>query len=79
MANNSGDVSKFKRALDQQNQSERGRSAPEKQERDTAEGEAAHHGLGALEKHSKGRPQRDGTKQEATEKKSPQASRSQSR
>jgi hypothetical protein len=79
MTSKNNDVSKFKRALDQQNQAERGRSSPEKQKRDQAEGEAAHHGLGALEEHSKGRPRQDETKQEATEKKSPQASRSQSR
>ena len=74
MANKNGDVGKFKRALDKQNEAERGRSSPEKHQRDTAEGEAAHHGLGALEKHSKGRPQ-----QAATTRKSPQSARSQSR
>ncbi len=65
MANKSGDVEKFKQALDKQNALERNGSKPA---RDAAEGEAAHHGLGALEKHSKGRP-----------KKSPQSARSQSR
>ena len=69
-------VDKFKHALDKQNQAERGRSSPEKHERDKAEGEAARHGLGALEKHSKGRPKEEQT---ATTKKSPQAARSQSR
>jgi len=76
MTSKNGDVSKFKRALDQQNQAERGRNSPEKHKRDQAEGEAAHHGLGALEKHSKGRPEQ---KQTATTKKSPQSARSQSR
>jgi hypothetical protein len=76
MTNKSGDVDNFKRALDQQNQAERGRSSFEKHARDAAEGEAAHHGLGALEKHSKGRPEQ---KQTATTKKSPQSTRSQSR
>jgi hypothetical protein len=76
MANQSGDVGKFKRALDKQNESERGRSSPEKHQRDAAEGEAAHHGLGALEKHSKGRPKQGQT---ATTKKSPQSARSQAR
>jgi len=79
MANQNGDVGKFKRALDKQNQAERGRSSPDKKTRDTAEGEAAHHGLGALEEHSKGRPKQDPTKQTATTKKSPQSARSQSR
>ncbi|WP_395018182.1 hypothetical protein [Dongia sp.] len=76
MADQNGDVGKFKRALDKQNQVERGRSSPEKHRRDTAEGEAAHHGLGALEKHSKGRPKQGQT---ATTKKSPQSARSQAR
>jgi hypothetical protein len=79
MTNNSGDVGKFKRALDKQNEAERGRSSPEKHQRDRAEGEAAHHGLRALGKDSKGRPQQDGTKQDATTKKSPQSTRNQSR
>jgi hypothetical protein len=76
MTSKNGNVDKFKRALDKQNQAERGRSAPEKHQRDAAEGEAAHHGLGALEKHSKGRPKEEQT---ATAKKSPQSARSQSR
>jgi hypothetical protein len=76
MTSKNGDVGKFKQALDKQNQAERGRSAPEKHARDEAEGEAAHHGLGALEKHSKGRPEEEQT---ATTKKSPQSARSQSR
>jgi hypothetical protein len=79
MANQNGDVGKFKRALDKQNETERGRSLPEKHQRDAAESEAAHHGLGALEKHSTGRPQQDSTEQTATTKKSPQSARSQSR
>jgi hypothetical protein len=74
MANQNGDVGKLKQALDKQNKLERASSATAKHRRDAAEGDAAHHGLGVLEKHSKGRP-----KQEATAKKSPQASRSQSR
>jgi hypothetical protein len=76
MANKDRDLGKFKQALDQQNQVERGRSSPDKQERDAAEGEAAHHGLGALEKHSKGRPKQG---QVATTRKSPQSARSQPR
>jgi len=76
MTSKSGDVNKFKQALDQQNQAERGHSSPEKRKRDQAEGEAAHHGLGALEEHSKGRPEQEQT---ATTKKSPQSARSQSR
>lgn len=76
MANNKGDLGKFKRALDQQNQAERGRSSPEKHKRDAAEGKAAHHGLAALEEHSKGRPKQGQT---ATTKKSPQSARSQAR
>jgi hypothetical protein len=79
MAKKSGDVGKFKQALDKQNKLERGRSGPAKHRRDTAEGEAAKHGLGALEKQSKGRPKQDSTKQTATTKKSPQSARSQSR
>ena len=74
MAKTNGDVGKFKRAIDKQNKLERGRSGATKHRRDTAEGEAAKHGLGALEKHSKGRP-----KQTATTKKSPQSARSQAR
>jgi len=76
MADKDGNVDKFKHALDKQNEAERGRNSPEKRQRDTAEGEAAHHGLGALEKHSKGRPKEQQT---ATTEKSPQATRSQSR
>lgn len=76
MANKSGDVEKFKQALDKQNRLERGGSKPA---RDAAEGEAAHHGLGALEKQSKGKPAQSSTKQTATTKKSPQSARSQSR
>jgi hypothetical protein len=79
MANKTGDVGKFTRAIDKQNQSERGRSGTAKRKRDTAEGEAAKHGLGALEKHSKGRPKRSAMKQTATTRKSPQSARSQSR
>jgi hypothetical protein len=74
MATKSRDVEKFKQALDKQNKLERSPSRPAKRKRDAAEGAAAQHGLGALEKHSKGRP-----KQKATTKKSPQAARSQSR
>ena len=76
MATKSGDVEKFKQALDKQNQAERGGS---KHARDAAEADAAHHGLGALEEHSKGKPERSSTKQTATTKKSPQTARSQSR
>jgi hypothetical protein len=79
MASKNSDVGKFKKALDKQNQLERGRSGPTKQRRDAAEGEAARHGLSALEKHSKGRPKQSSTKQTATTKKSPQSARSQSR
>lgn len=79
MASRNGDVGKFKQALDKQNKLERARSGPTKQKRDAVEGEAAQHGLGALEKHSKGHPKQGSTKQEATTKKSPQAARSQSR
>ena len=75
MAKTNGDVGKFKKALDKQNQAERS----SKHRRDTAEGEAAKHGLGALEKHSKGRPKQGSTKQTATTKKSPQSARSQTR
>jgi hypothetical protein len=74
MASKNGDVGKFKQALDKQNSLERAKSGPAKRKRDAAEGEAAQHGLGTLEKHSKGRP-----KQAATAKKSPNAARSQSR
>src|SRR5690242_17567825 len=52
MANKNGDVGKFKRAIDKQNRSEHAHSGTAKRKRDTAEGEAAKHGLGALEKHS---------------------------
>lgn len=76
MANKDHDLGKFKQALDQQNQVERRRDSPEKRERDAAEGEAAHHGLDALEKQSKGRPKQG---QVATTRKSPQAARSQPR
>jgi hypothetical protein len=79
MASKNGDVGKFKLALDKQNKLERGRSGAAKHRRDAAEGEAAKHGLGALEKHSKGRPKQGAMKQTATTKKSPQSARSQSR
>jgi hypothetical protein len=87
MAKTSGDVGKFKRALDQQNQLEHARSGPAKKKRDAVEGEAAQHGLGALEKQSKGRPKKSSARpkttaknsQKATTKKSPQATRSQAR
>jgi hypothetical protein len=79
MAEKSGDVAKFKQALDKQNRLERAPGGSARKQRDRAEGEAAQHGLGALEKHSKGRPKRESTKQTATTKKSPQAARSQSR
>jgi hypothetical protein len=74
MATKNGDVGKFKQALDRQNRLERAPTGSAKKRRDAAEGDAAHHGLGVLEKHSKGRP-----KQTATTKKSPQSARSQSR
>jgi hypothetical protein len=76
MADKTGDVNKFKHALDKQNEAERGQSSSEKHQRDKAEGEAAQQGLGALQKHSKGRPEQEQT---ATTKKSPQSARSQSR
>jgi len=79
MASKNGDVGKFKQALDKQNKLERASGTSAKHRRDAAEGEAAHHGLGALEKHSKGRPKQGSTQQKATTKKSPQAARSQSR
>jgi hypothetical protein len=62
MASKNGDVDKFKRALDKQNKVEGARRGSAKHARDTAEGEAAHHGLGVLEKHSKGRPKQTATK-----------------
>ncbi|HVM85460.1 MAG TPA: hypothetical protein VMW18_16335 [Candidatus Binatia bacterium] len=73
MARN-GNTAQFKRAIDRQNKLERARSGPTKRKRDAVEGEAAHAGLRALEKHSKGRP-----KQTATARKSPQTARSQAR
>ena len=73
------EVGKFKRALDKQNAVERGKSGSTRRQRDAAEGEAAKHGLGALEQHSKGRPQQKAATQRATTKKSPQATRSQAR
>lgn len=79
MATQNGDIGKFKRALDKQNKLERAPGGPAKHQRDSAEAEAAHHGLSALEKHSKGRPKLSSTKQKATTKKSPQSARSQSR
>jgi hypothetical protein len=79
MATQNGSTQKFKQALDKQNTVERGRNGATKRMRDAAEGEAAKHGLGALEKHSKGRPEQTATKQKATTKKSPQSARSQSR
>ncbi|MDQ7247141.1 hypothetical protein [Dongia sedimenti] len=79
MATKSGDVEKFKHAIEQQNSVERAPGGPAKHKRDAAEAEAAHHGLGALEKHSKGRPKQDAASQKATTKKSPQSARSQSR
>ena len=82
MATKSRDIEKFKQALDTQNKSERRRSGSVKRKRDTAEGQAAKHGLGALERNSKGRPKQGAaksTKQKATTKKSPQAARSQAR
>ena len=47
---------RFKESLDKQNRLERARDGAERRKRDEAEGEAAHHGLAALERHSKGRP-----------------------
>jgi hypothetical protein len=79
MATKNGSTQKFKQALDQQNKSERAKSGATRRRRDAAEGEAAQHGLGALEKHSKGRPKQGSTQQKATTKKSPQAARSQAR
>jgi hypothetical protein len=79
MAKKSGDVGKFKQALDKQNKLERGRGGKAKHKRDAAEGEAAKHGLGALEKQSKGRPKQAAASQKATTKKSPQSARSQAR
>jgi hypothetical protein len=77
MAKKSGDVGKFKQAIDQQNKAETGRGG--KRRRDAAEGEAAKHGLGELEKQSKGRPKQGSMKQKATTRKSPQSARSQAR
>jgi hypothetical protein len=79
MANKNGDVGKFKQALDKQNALEGGRNSQTKHRRDEAEGEAAKHGLGPLEEHSRGRPEQDSSGQTATKKKSPQSARSQSR
>jgi hypothetical protein len=79
MASKNGDVGKFKQALDKQNRLERSQNGPAKHQRDAVEGEAAEHGLDALEKRSKGRPKQGSTKQTATTKKSPQAARSQPR
>jgi hypothetical protein len=79
MAEKNGDVGKFKQALDKQNQLERSRGGKAKHRRDTAEGEAAKHGLGALEKQSKGRPKQAAATQKATTRKSPQSARSQAR
>lgn len=79
MASKNGDTGKFKRALDKQNKLERSRGGKAKHQRDAAEGEAARHGLGALEKHSKGRPRQGSARQTATSRKSPQAARSQAR
>jgi hypothetical protein len=82
----SSDLSRFKTALDRQNMSERAKHSIGRANRNAAEGEAAHHGLPALDANSKGRPESD-VKRERTEagereitaKKSPQASRSQAR
>ena len=79
MATKNGSTQKFKQAIDKQNKLEGRRNGPAKHRRDSAEGEAAKHGLGALEKHSKGRPKQGSTKQKATTRKSPQSVRSQSR
>jgi hypothetical protein len=79
MAKKNGDVRKFKQALDKQNKLEHARGGSAKRKRNAVEGEAAQHGLGALEKHSKGRPKQGSTQQTATAKKSPLAARSQSR
>jgi hypothetical protein len=79
MASKNGSVGKFKKALDKQNATERNPSGAARRRRDAAEGEAARQGLGALEKHSKGRPKQGTMKQTATTRKSPQAARSQAR
>lgn len=79
MAEKSGNVDKFKQALDKLNKLERACGGSAKNKRDAVEGEAAKQGLGALETQSKGRPKQAATTQEATTKKSPQAARSQSR
>ena len=80
MATKNGDTGKVKRALDKQNKLERSSGASTKRKRSTAEGEAAKHGLSALEKHSKGRPkQKTVMTQKATTRKSPQSARSQAR
>jgi len=78
MATKNGDTGKFKQALDKQNKLERSRGGSTGRKRSAVEGEAAKTGLGALEKHSKGRPKQK-TGQKATAKKSPQAARSQAR
>jgi hypothetical protein len=46
----------FKRALDKQNRLETARDEAAKRARDEAEGKAAHRGIPALERSSKGRP-----------------------
>ena len=79
MAKKNGDVGKFKQALDKQNKLERSRGGAAKKKRATVEGEAAKHGLGALERHSKGRPKQAAASQKATTRKSPQSARSQAR
>jgi hypothetical protein len=79
MAKKSGDVGKFKQALDKQNKLERAKSGPAKKKRAAVEGEAAHEGLPLLEKHSKGRPKQSAATQKATTKKSPQTARGQAR
>jgi hypothetical protein len=69
----------FKKAIDKQNKLESARGGAAKRKRDAAEGEAAQAGLPTLERQSKGRPKQGSMKQKATSKKSPQATRSQSR
>jgi hypothetical protein len=77
--NSTGQVGKFKRALDKQNAVERSKGGSAKRQRDDAEGEAAKHGLSALEKNSKGRPKQQAATQKTTTTKSPQAARYQAR
>jgi hypothetical protein len=48
----------FKRSIDKQNRLETARDERTKRARDHAEGQAAHRGIPAMERSSKGRPKR---------------------